>query len=179
MGLTIPDILCLVRGIFAFGLFLLEPLSDGFLIYYAALCLTDVFDGRIARWRGINSGRGAALDSACDAVLCVVMLICVLPHIEWKMWMIWGIVLVASMRLFSLGFGTGKFGSVAFVHTYMNKLSGLLMYLLPFLLYILDVDLTAAIVITVTTLAASEYLYINLTSDSLDRDYRGMLFGHR
>lgn len=173
--LRIPDVLSVSRVILSLFLLLLEPLSDGFLILYTVCCLTDVIDGRIARYQDDLSPTGQSLDSICDAVLVLILLICIIPHLPWEDWMVLWIAAIAAIRLIGLGIGSGRYGKMAFVHTYLNKASGFLMFLTPFLLRIFDLSIVVIVVCGIATVSALEYTYINATRDELDQDFKGIL----
>ena len=175
MEVRVSDILSLSRAAASFVLLLLEPLSDQFLIAFALIASTDLLDGLFARRFGV-SRYGKALDSSCDAVLAVVLLLCIIPYLDWEQWMIQWIAAIAAMRLISVGIGSGRFSEPGFVHTYFNKAAGLLLFLSPFLLRLMDTDIVVCIVCGVATISALEFLYINCTSREFDGNYRGVLF---
>ena len=152
-------------------LLLTEPLSVPFLIIFAVCGLTDVLDGYLARKLDACYDHGYALDSISDAVLAVIMLYCIIPVLDWETWMILWIAAIAAMRLVALGIGSGKYGRPAFVHTYLNKLAGAFLFLTPFLLVLIGVPATVAVVCCVTTVSAAEYLYINTVSQRYDSEF--------
>ncbi len=154
----------------AFVLVLLVPLSPAFLAVYALCGLTDVLDGFVARRTGSVSVNGGVFDSIADALVAVILIYCLVPHLAWEGWMITWIAAIASVRLVALGIGSGRFGRPAFVHTYMNKTAGLLLFASPFLLAVSDITPVVVLVCSVTTVAAFEYFYINCTSEGFDPD---------
>ena len=175
MEVKVQDVLSVSRAAASFVLLMLEPLSDGFLIAFALLASTDVFDGLLARRFGV-SAYGKALDSSCDAVLAVILLICIIPYLDWEQWMITWIAAIAAVRLVSIGIGSGRFSKPGFVHTYFNKAAGLFLFLSPFLLRLLDLGVVVCVVCGIATISALEFLYINCTSKEFDGNYRGLLF---
>lgn len=118
---------------------------------------------------------GGVFDSIADAMVAVTLLYCLIPHLVWEEWMVMWIASIAAVRLVSLGIGTGRFGKPAFVHTYLNKLAGLLLFLTPFLLAVFDLVPVVVLVCTVTTVSAFEYLYINCSAKSFDPDLASVL----
>ncbi|MEE3363460.1 MAG: CDP-alcohol phosphatidyltransferase family protein, partial [Methanomethylophilus sp.] len=94
MEFKVPDILSVSRAAASLLLLLLEPLSDEFLIAFTLIDSTYLVDGFLARRFGISS-YGKALDSSCDAVLAVVLLLCLIPNLDWEQWMIWWIAAIA------------------------------------------------------------------------------------
>ena len=159
----------------AFLLILLVPLSPEFLILYAIIGLTDVLDGQVARRTKSVSMYGGVFDSIADAMVAVILLYCLIPLLVWEEWMVMWIAAIAAVRLVSLGIGTGRFGKPAFVHTYLNKVAGLLLFLTPFLLVVFDVPFVVMLVCSVTTVSAFEYLYINCSSKGFDPNLAGIL----
>lgn len=89
--------------------------------------------------------------------------------------MITWIAIIAVIRIISLGIGSMRFGQIALLHTYGNKLSAFLRYLAPFLLAFVDLTPMMIVLCTITTLTSLEDLYINLKSDSLDSNVRSFL----
>ncbi len=160
----------------AFVLILLVPLSPEFLFVYALCGLTDVADGYVARRTGSVSMYGGVFDSIADATVAVILLYCIIPHLAWEGWMVMWIAAIAAVRLVALGIGSGRFGKPAFVHTYLNKLAGFLLFLTPFLLALFDVAPMVVLVCTVTTVSAFEYLYLNCSSQRFDPDRVSALF---
>ncbi len=156
--------------VLAFLLVLFEPLSPGFLLVYALCGATDVVDGYIARRTGSASAYGGVFDSIADALVAVIMLFCLVPRLHWEGWMILWIALIAAVRLVSLGVGSGRFGRPAFVHTYLNKAAGLLLFLTPFLLLLFDLPAVVVLVCGVTTVSAFEYFYLNCFVEGFDPD---------
>ena len=175
---AIPDMLSFSRMGLALILLLTEPLSLPFLAIFTVCSITDILDGYAARRLGVCNAHGHTLDSVSDAVLAVIMLYCIIPVLDWEVWMVMWIAAIAAIRLIALGIGTGRYGEPAFVHTYLNKLAGVFLYLTPFLIVLIGVPVTVAVVCTVTTVSAAEYLYINVVSTRYDPDF-GSVFIRR
>ena len=146
-------------------------LRDLLILLLGSGCGHDVLDGFLARKLDACSEHGYTLDSLSDAVLAVCLLFCIIPAVDWEAWMIVWIAAIAAVRLTALGIGSGKYGKPAFVHTYLNKLAGALLFLTPFLLVLIGVPVTVAIVCCVTSISAAEYLYINIRFDRYDPDF--------
>lgn len=172
---ALPDILSLSRIGLALVLLLTEPLSFTFLAIFAVCGLTDILDGYTARRFDAVSSHGRTLDSIADIVLVVCMLFCIIPALEWETWMIVWIAAIAIVRLIAFGIGTGRYRKAAFVHTYMNKIAGAFLFLTPFLLVLIGITATVAIVCCVASVSAAEYLYINIRSEGYDPDYGSVL----
>lgn len=175
MKLDLPDILSLSRVVGAVLLLFTTPLSLLFLAVYGYCCITDVLDGFLARRSRSENRQGQILDSTADIVLTVCLLACLIPFLPWEGWMITWIAIIAVIRIISLGIGSMRFGQIALLHTYGNKLSAFLRYLAPFLLAFIDLTPMMVVLCTITTLTSLEDLCINLKSDSLDSNIKSIL----
>ena len=175
MKLDLPDILSLSRVVGAVLLLFTTPLSLLFLAVYGYCCITDVLDGFLARRSRSENRQGQILDSTADIVLTVCLLACLIPFLPWEGWMITWIAIIAVIRIISLGSGSMRFGQIALLHTYGNKISAFLRYLAPFLLAFIDLTPMMVVLCTITTLTSLEDLYINLKSNSLDSNIRSIL----
>ena len=175
MKLDLPDILSLSRVVGAVLLLFTTPLSLLFLAVYGYCCITDVLDGFLARRSRSENRQGQILDSTADIVLTVCLLACLIPFLPWEGWMITWIAIIAVIRIISLGIGSMRFGQIALLHTYGNKLSAFLRYLAPFLLAFIDLTPMMVVLCTITTLTSLEDLCINLKSGSLDSNIKSIL----
>jgi CDP-diacylglycerol--glycerol-3-phosphate 3-phosphatidyltransferase len=145
-------------------------------VLFATAGLTDVLDGVVARRTGTSSRLGARLDSLADMVMFGVMIACA---VVWAGSALWAfvpyLIAVAAIRLANLAIAACRFRQFAIIHTWGNKLTGLLIFV-GFGVYILTDSLTALIpVIAVAALAALEETVILITSAKLDVDRKSML----
>lgn len=170
----LPDILSVSRMVGAVLLLFTTPLSHLFLIIYGYCCVTDVLDGFLARRSGTEDRTGQVLDSTADIVLTVCLLACLIPFLPWEGWMITWITVIAVIRILSLGIGAARFGQIALLHTYGNKVSAFLRYVAPFILTMVDLGDLMLVLCSVTTVTALEDLVINLRAGTLDRDVRSV-----
>ncbi len=178
MKSDIADILSLSRMVGSVLLLFTAPMSVPFLLIYGYCCVSDVLDGRLARCRGSESKSGQILDSTADIILTVCLLASLIPFLPWEPWMITWIAIIAVVRIASLGIGVARFGEIALLHTYGNKISAFLRYLAPYMILLIGLDVTIIIACVVTTASAAEDLGINMTSDHLDRNVRS-IFCHK
>ncbi len=91
----------------------------------AAYCmLSDIFDGRIARWLGQSSEFGARLDSWADLMMilagpiCAVWLRSELVRSEWI-----GVAIVVGGNILAIVIGYAKFGRLTSYHTTAARLT--------------------------------------------------------
>ena len=175
MNPLVPDALSASRIVGAIALLFTGGLNLWFVAVFACCSGTDVLDGHIARKNGLCSARGEVLDSLADFAVVLSVLAVLIPTQPWGPWMIELIALIASIRGISLAIGTFRMGSPALLHTYLNKVAGLLLHLSPYFILAIGLGPAVAVVCTVSLAGAVEDLAINLFSDRLDRNIRSFL----
>lgn len=109
-----------------------------FLVIYTFAGLTDVLDGWIARKSGKASEFGARLDSISDLLFYIVLLIRFFPILYQTLpEEIWYVVLaIIFVRLAAYITAAVKYHRFASLHTWMNKLTGASVFLLPYVLLV-------------------------------------------
>jgi len=132
--------------------------------------ISDVLDGYIARKLNASSKFGQVLDSVSDLIFICIVLSIFIPIANLPLWIIYWIVIIAVIRLISITFGFAKYHQLAFLHTYANKATGIILFFFPFLFSVFGKEITAIIICCVASISASEELLINLTSKTLHRD---------
>ena len=168
MKMQIANFITGMRILCSIALLFCPALSTSFYILYLVAGLTDMIDGAVARMTGTTSKFGAKLDTAADFVLVVACLSKLLPLLSVPLWLwLWigGIALIKAVNLLS-GFVLQK-GFVA-MHTVMNKVTGILLFVLPLTLPVVELKHSAPLVCTVATFAAiQEGHYIRTGRDDL------------
>jgi CDP-diacylglycerol--glycerol-3-phosphate 3-phosphatidyltransferase len=151
------------------------PFSLVFNILYFICGMSDILDGFIARKMDASSKLGQILDSIADFIfICVVFYSC-LPVIVFPLWIIAWIAFVAAIRMVSIVIGVVKYHQLAFLHTYANKLTGIVLFLFPLLFWAVGKEITAIAICEVASVSAMEELLINLKSKTLNRDIKSIL----
>ena len=148
------NILTGLRVLCSLALLFCQPFSPPFLVLYLIAGLTDSIDGAVARWTHTASEFGAKLDTAADLVFVAACLWKLLPMLSVPLWLwIWigGIALIKAVNLLS-GFILQK--KFVAMHTGMNKVTGILLFVLPLTLSIVDLTCSAPLVCAVATFAA-------------------------
>ena len=164
----------IIRIIGAVSLLSIKPLTSLFYAIYFMCGISDMLDGYLARKTNTVSKAGATLDSIADFIFVSVMVIIFIPLISWELWLIYWIAAITIIRLVSLLIGFAKYHSVAFLHTYANKATGLALFLFPLFYHAADITIVAIALCIIASLSAIEELVINLKKKQLDKNIRGL-----
>ncbi|MDD6213560.1 MAG: CDP-alcohol phosphatidyltransferase family protein [Clostridiales bacterium] len=117
-------------------LMILQPFSPAFFCMYILTGLTDVLDGWIARKTNTASEFGARLDSMADLFFYAVIVCRCFPALGDTLTMdIWyGVAIIIILRAAAYGTAMVKYRQFAALHTYLNKLTGIAVFAVPFFL---------------------------------------------
>ena len=157
---------------------LIFPLrSAWFLAVYTLAGLTDALDGWLARKTGTASAFGARLDSIADLLFYGVLLLRLFPVLRQALPVsVWYVVTaVALVRMVAYAVAAVKYHRFASLHTWLNKLTGGAIFLLP---YILAISTGVAYSWTVCVLACAaslEELAIHLRQKRYCADVKSIL----
>ena len=163
----IPNIITCLR-ILASLLILFVPNKWFFPLYFFA-GLTDMLDGWLARKMNWTSPFGTFLDSLADLLFFLVIAKVVLT-ITLPAFLLWGALTVALIRCISYVIGYFRFHQFTSLHTYLNKLTGLLLFLSPIVLLIVAIKPFGVILLTCALLSSVEELIIVSTTQTLDKN---------
>ena len=148
------NFITIIRILCSFALLFCTPLSLPFYALYTAAGLSDIFDGLIARKTNTVTKFGAKLDTLADIIFAAVVLIKLLPILELPVWMIVWVGTIALIKLVNIMIGFIRRHTLTAVHSVINKVTGGLLFILPFTLTIIDIRYTAPLVCIVATVAA-------------------------
>ena len=124
------NMLTVSRMVLAMIMMFLPAFSPAFYLLYILAGLSDIADGIAARYEGTANEAGARLDIA-DLVFILVCLYKLLPSLHLCPWLwLWdGAILLLRGANIALGYiGQHK---LVMMHTWPNKITGLLMFLFP------------------------------------------------
>ena len=163
----IANIITGSRMVLSLPLLLIPLTSVWFYALYLLCGLSDMIDGTVARKTNSVSEFGARLDTVSDFVFMTVALIKFVPHLHIPVWLwIWiGIIAIIKLGNAALGFVRTK--KLISPHTVLNKITGLLLFLLPVTISFVDLAYTLPIVCTVAMVAAMhEWYYMEKKHDT-------------
>ena len=163
---TAPNIITCVRILGTVALVFIEPFCVAFYVIWTICGVSDVLDGTVARMLKKESKFGARLDSIADIMFYLLMLYRVLPTLiavlpRW----IWIIVCaIALTRIGAYVTALIKFKRFASLHSYLNKLSGFMLFLVPYFIFMSWFWIYCVVLCGIGLLSSIEELLIHLLS---------------
>ena len=163
----IANIITGSRMVLSLPLLLIPLTSAWFYVLYLLCGLSDMVDGTVARSMGSASEFGARLDTVSDFVFMTVALIKFVPHLHIPVWLWIWIGIIAMIKLGNVVWGFVRTKKLISPHTVLNKITGLLLFLLPVTISFVDLTYTLPIVCTLATFAAMhEWYYMEKKHDT-------------
>ena len=145
--LSITLLFCPVFSVCFYGIYLL----CGF---------TDMVDGTVARKTSAVSEFGARLDSIADFIFFVVSFIKLLPVIHIPKWILVWVVVIAIIKICNVILGFIYKKKLISLHTVMNKITGLLLFILPLTLEFIEIKYCLIAVCIIATISAIQEGYL-------------------
>ena len=155
----LADSITASRILFSALLLFFPPTSFAFALLYLLCGITDVLDGFIARKLHTESEKGARLDSAADLLFTLIYAVRILPRLKLPLWVWLWTAGIAAVKITGIAAASRKEKRFHIEHSFGNKLTGLLLYLLPMSVKIIDVKYCAIPVCAAATVTAVTELY--------------------
>ena len=156
MRKNIANIVTACRILGSVIMLFLPAYSIAFFITYISCGFTDMIDGTIARKTNSNSEFGAKIDTTADIVFLTVAMIKILPTINIPRFLwIWGST-IGIIKIGNIICGYSFKKQFFTVHSAMNKITGLLLFILPLTLSFIEQKYSIFAVCTIATFAASQ-----------------------
>ena len=161
MAKHLANILTGCRILGSILLLVFPAFSVAFYITYLFCGLSDMIDGTIARKTNSTSKFGSQLDTIADLIFVAASLFKLLPAIHIPGWLwIWGGV-IAVIKISNIIWGYVSKKQFISLHTIMNKVTGLLLFLLPLTVSFVELKYIAIAVCSIATLSAiQEWFYV-------------------
>ena len=165
---NVPNCITSFRIVGTVCLLFMEPFSMAFYVLYGLCGFSDILDGWIARKTGTTSALGSKLDSIADLLLYTLILLRIFPVLwarlpRWIWYLVGGALL---LRAASYGTVAVRYRRFASLHTYLNKATGLSVFLVPYLVMGSQATLLCAIVCVVALVGSVEELLIHLCTNT-------------
>ena len=158
-----------IRILCSIALLFFHAFSPVFYVLYITAGISDIIDGAVARKTGTISALGSKLDTAADFVLVVVCLIKLFPIIHVPTFLIIWTVVIAVIKAINLVSGYVMRKEIVVLHTVMNKVTGILLFLLPLTLNFIDLKYSGVVVSAAATFAAIQEGYMILITTARRR----------
>ncbi len=161
----VPNILSASRIISAAFLFTFNSFYEpAFLIIYIFCASTDFFDGKIARKYHCESKLGAALDSIGDGMTYLPLLKILIVQKLIPGWIVVLILVDIGLALIGAVIALIRFKKFFIPHTYIGKLLGLVIFVLPIMVQAMPVIAWIVVIAVNATVNVAEIIYIQLAS---------------
>ena len=171
----IANMVTISRMIFSVLLFCYLKNPIIFIIIYCICGISDVLDGFIARKTNTKSALGAKLDSIADFLMfgIITISLMILAGVELKRFLP-TILMTALVRFLNVIFAANKYHSFVMIHTWGNKITGLVIFIAP-VLWILTHNMVILLLVCILSLlSALEESMILITSDTPDLNRRSI-----
>ena len=159
MKKQIANIMTSCRILLSITLLFCPVFSVCFYGIYLLCGFNDMVDGTIAKKTNSVSEFGARLDTTSDFLFFAVTLIKLLPVIHIPKWIWVWIVIIAIIKICNVIFGFVYTKKLISLHTVMNKITGLLLFLLPPSLQLIEIKYSLIAVCIVATVSAIQEGY--------------------
>ena len=157
----IANILTGCRILGSIFLIFLPVFSLEFYIIYLLCGFSDMIDGTIARVTNSTSKFGSQLDTIADLIFVVVSFFKLLPAIHIPQWLWIWVGVIAMIKIGNIIRGYVSKKQFISLHTEMNKVTGLLLFLLPLTLSFVELKYSSFVVCSIATFSAiQEGVYI-------------------
>lgn len=133
------NIITSIRIICSIVLLFCPVFSPVFYTFYITAGFSDIVDGIVARKTNTISNFGSKFDTIADFIFLVMCLIKIIPLLHISNWLIIWIIIRKEIIV---------------LHTVMNKLTGILLFIFPLTLTFIDLKYSEIFISTIATFAA-------------------------
>ena len=151
---NVANIITGIRILCSIALLFIPVFSPSFYTLYIIAGLSDMIDGSVARKTATAGEFGSKLDTSADMFLVIICMIKLLPVLDTPSWLFIWIAVIALIKMISIISGYVMYKEFAAVHTVMNKVTGVLLFILPLTLTMIDLKYSGAFVCAAATFAA-------------------------
>lgn len=148
---ALPNIISASRGIAALAMPFFPVFSPGFWALYCWGGISDMIDGPLARILGAVSETGSRIDSVADLVFVICSAIMILPAIHLPLWIWIWTAAIGLVKTYGIIIESYRKRALSIPHSISNKLTGLLLFCLPFAIDWIGVLIPAAITCAAAT----------------------------
>lgn len=150
----IANCITIIRIICSLALLPVSVFSPVFYGLYIVAGISDMADGFVARKTNTESKAGAKLDSIADMIFVAVCLFKLLPVLQISWWLLAWIGAIAALKIFNIVWGHVSNKELTMPHTKINKVTGLILFILPLTLPVINLNYSGTAVCLLATVAA-------------------------
>ncbi|MEL7648842.1 MAG: CDP-alcohol phosphatidyltransferase family protein [Sedimentibacter sp.] len=161
---SVANIISVARMVLVLVLIFINPLSTIFFTIYFICGISDMVDGYVARKTNTTSKLGEKLDSVADLIMIFVLAIKLYPIISPTVQIYYFIIIIGAIRTASIMAVFVKYKTFGILHTYGNKITGLMLFVFPFMLAVIKSDVSIYMLCMAAGISSLEELVINLLS---------------
>jgi len=154
-----------LRIIGSIALLFFDVPSFPFYITYLLCGFSDMLDGTIARKTNTVSSFGSKLDTAADFVLIAVCAVKLLPIIYLPIWVWIWIAVIAIIKFANIVLGFVLRKKLVVYHSVLNKITGSLLFLLPFTLQFIELKYNFAVVCAIASISSIQECYYTIKAN--------------
>ena len=151
---SLANCITAIRILCSIALLFFPAFSTAFYALYITSGVSDMVDGWVARMTHTVSELGAKLDTIADIVFVIVCLVILLPVLNIPVWLWAWIGIIALIKVINIISGFIVQKRFVSVHSTMNKVTGLLLFVFPLTLSFVDFKYSAVVVCIFATFAA-------------------------
>ena len=151
---SLANYITFFRILCGIALLFFPAFSTVFYTLYITAGVSDMVDGWVARQTHTASEFGAKLDTIADIVFVVVCMVKLLPVLNIPVWLWVWIGVIALIKIINVISGFIVQKRFVSVHSTMNKVTGLLLFVFPLTISFLDLKYSAALICIFATFAA-------------------------
>ena len=148
------NIITCIRILCSIALLFCPVFSAAFYSLYISAGVSDMIDGWVARKTNTASEFGAKLDTMADIVFVIVCLFKLLPVMDIPVWIYVWIGVIALIKVINIVSGYVVQKQFVAIHSLMNKVTGVLLFLLPLTFSFVELKYSAAVVCVFATFSA-------------------------
>ena len=159
MRTQIANIITGSRFVYGIWLLFVPIFSIEFYAIYLLCGFSDMVDGTVARRTNSSSGFGAKFDTVADFVFMMVVCSRMLPTIHLPQWLWACIIIIAVAKMSNIIWGLLRRRSLISIHSTLNKVTGLVLFLLPLTIQLVELKYSFTIGCLIATFAAIQEGY--------------------
>lgn len=138
-----------------------ETFAIAFYMIYIYCGISDMIDGFVARKSNNESKKGAILDSVADIIFVFVAMIKILPIINLSKGITIWTVIIALIKITNVSCSYICYKKLVLPHTILNKITGLILFIAPFVVSNVNPIMFEIIICSIATFASIQEVYVS------------------